>query len=145
MEEITRRLQRYFERQATWLEDGLAALDTFDCSVADADSDAFAEHQARRDRELEHFEREARGLLREWQAAQGVPESERAEVRAMAERTRTLAERLRARCEEAGQTASDACRQQQTQLQELRRARHAHGKYHSGTAEQDKGRIDRRA
>jgi hypothetical protein len=145
MEEITRRLHRYFERQAGWLEEGIAALDAFDCHAADAGADDFAQQQERRARELEHFEREARGLLREWQAAQGVTDAERAEVRALAERTRNLAERLRARCEEAGQTASEACREQEAQLGELRRAHGVHAKFHPDSGARDSGRIDRRA
>jgi predicted nucleic acid-binding Zn-ribbon protein len=141
--EIAARVRTYFQRQIAWLESRLDELDHLDSLLDDDHLEALTAAEQRRERELENFQREAEGLLREWQTNTTATEAERKEVRALTSEARTLANQLMLRCQSAAETAHGERGKCEGEINALRRARGAMRKYRPGE-EADEGRIDRR-
>lgn len=144
MPNIVQRVTSYLDRQIAWLEQALGELEHFERALDAPELDALAARQRAHEQELEHFVREQRGLLQEWQQAENVSEGDRTEVKALSERSRQLREQLARRFETAIAQLDTAKRKRMNSVQALQRGRGMLDKYRPG-GDLDPGFIDRKA
>ena len=138
------RLRIFFKRQIDWLETRLEELDRLEALLDDEYLDALTEAEARRERELENFRREATGLLREWRASEDATETDREEIRALADQARELVNQLVKRCATAADVTRGEKARREDEFNAMRRGQGMLRKYRPG-GDEDEGRIDRRA
>lgn len=141
---LTTRMRTFFLRQIAWLQTRLDELSQFDAQLDEAQFQAMAATEMQRARELEHLQREAAALLREWRGGVMASEEERNEVQELSARARELVTELVTRCQLAAEETHEAEEEVAMELNALRRAQGTLRKYRPAVGP-DEGRIDRRA
>lgn len=141
---LPERVKSYLVRHIAWLEEALRDLDRLDEDLAQGAFDAVAEREARRAPEGAHLAREHRGLLREWQASQGIPSEARESVRILAQKAEVLTARLLARYEESAVRLQREMSEHTETINALRRGRDMLVKYRPGDLG-NAGLIDKKA
>lgn len=110
------RVSRYLTRHIAFLESTLRALESADFSDEDAVSE-FSKHSET----AAQLGSEQAALLNEWQGGAGVPEKERAAVRALATRAAQLADQLLIAYDAANARVAAAAANVLLQANDLRR------------------------
>jgi len=96
-DQVSERVTRYLDRHMDWMREVLKELDVLERAMDSGDMEPLLDGLARRTREAEHFQREHKGLMREWNDGAGVsPECRRA-VEALTEEAKRLSEALQPR------------------------------------------------
>jgi hypothetical protein len=141
---ITDRMRDYFNRQIACYETLIAELDALSEDWSAEDVERVAEQQACHARTSSDLENEFWALLPEWQRATETTPAERDEVRALAQRAESRAERLaqaNARAEAIAGRHLDALKASRNVVA---RGRDMLGKYR-GTTDDASGRFDSKA
>ncbi|HOZ47396.1 MAG TPA: hypothetical protein PLO37_13625 [Candidatus Hydrogenedentes bacterium] len=138
------RMKDYFVRHVAWLEEWLKDAASREGDRIDTNTEAVLEREAQYAVELAGFQREFDALIKEWGAAEGVDPEGRAEVSALAQRARKLAERAAAILEQARLGVEDRQQTVAKALGQLRQGRGLLEKYRPHVAG-DGDWIDKKA
>lgn len=130
------RVLDYFDRQIAWMREALRELGSLS-GLADEDSlDRLAEQQRRREAQYEHFSREYRGLIDEWNRAEDVSEEDKREVRERARLAQAVAAELAESYERGAALLDQEKDRHRRAIQALQRGRNMTGKYRTDSGTQ---------
>lgn len=127
------RVLDYFDRQIAWMREALRDLESID-NLADEDSlERLAVQQRRRETQYEHFSREYRGLIDEWNRAKEIAEEDKREVRERERCAQAVAAELSERYEQGAALLEREKARHRSAIEALQRGRKMAGKYHTGS------------
>ena len=121
--QLVQRMKDYFARQIDWFEQMLVDLDTIEDDLNDPDLERLTRQGRGHAVQTTALEKEFRALQQEWEALTGITETERAEVRTLAQRAGALAHRLCAIHDRATGLARRRADQLEASLNEIQRGR----------------------
>ncbi len=138
------RLLDYFDRQLDWLRASISELANLNGDIDENAIDRIFDQQRRRDAQYEHFLREYRGLMAEWNSAQDISEADRQVVRERADAAGAVAAELSRHYEQGAVILEREKDRNQRAIQALRRGRNQAGKYRTDS-EKNPDFMDRNA
>ena len=138
------RVKDFLRRQIAWAQDVLQELDAFCTAANDADMDVHLDRQQRRERESAAMQKEYRGLVREWKAAEEIPPEVKSEIERLSSEAEALVEEVRAAYLRADTEAARRRTVNQKATSDLRRGRRSVNIYRPGDPARA-GFVDRKA
>jgi chromosome segregation ATPase len=143
--ELTERMKDYFTRQIACFEGMLGDLESLEEDMADPELEKIARQQEAHLLQTQELEREFRRLSAEWEVASNLTAAQRTVVRALAQQSNELAQRLAAWQEKGRSVVEQRLADVRAELGEIRRGRDLLGKYAAWSDDTQPTQIDRKA
>lgn len=144
MSDISARLHDYFGRQIAWFDTELADFAEFGENITGENAEELVEWQQRHERELRNLGEEFNSLLKEWQASDTISETERHDLRTVAQHAAELADQVREAFERGSSRAGAEASAIRRICGEIRVGKDILNRYRAGGADPP-GYVDRQA
>ena len=144
MSDISARLHDYFDRQIAWFDTELAEFAEFAENITRENAEELLEWQQRHEREMRNLGEEFNSLIKEWQASDTVSETERHDLRTVAQHAAGLADQVRDALDRGSSRAGAEASALRRICGEIRVGKDILNRYRAGGADPP-GYVDRQA
>lgn len=144
MSDISARLHDYFERQIACFDTTLAEFADLGENISGENAEELVEWQQRHEREMRNLGEEFNSLLKEWQASDSISETERHDLRAVAQQAADLSDQVRDALDRGSNRAGIEVSDLRRICGEIRVGKDILSRYRAGGADPP-GYVDRQA